>query len=367
MNASTRLRASPAFALAHTMDGRPYLAEEAEPYRQFWLSARERGVWSAFAGRGAALAAGLASAGRLLGEADGRRLQRTVDRMREAGVLIDGAADTSRYDRRIVEAYVKHRPFPQPIADAIVEAGGIGPESRVLDLAGGPGSLALALARVSRHVTLMDLSRGFVQAARARAKAAGLPLRALHESANRLMFHDEAQDVITVSQALHWLDDVAVCRGVGRVLNTGGHCFVVHAAIEVADRHPLAHLFGWDSVLGKKRRQPFADEVAPMAQRLAGLFDALHEPGTVPVVPAGTRVFTQRRPIDEAYARAFLTDRHLEVTGQPPAVFWAELGARCAGLPAQRFEGRMHFALLHFRRGPAGATQRRRPSAIAFP
>lgn len=366
MNASTRLRASPAFALAHTMDGRPYLAEEAEPYRQFWLSARERSVWSAFAGRGLPLAAGLATAGRLLGLADGR-LQRTVDRMREAGVLIDSAADTSRYDRRIVDAYVKHRPFPQPVADAIVRAGGIGPDSRVLDIAGGPGDLALALAQVSRHVTLMDLSRGFVNAARARAKAAGLPLRALNESANRLMFHDEEQDAITVSQALHWLDDVAVCRGVGRVLKAGGSFFVVHAAIEVANRHPLAYLFGWDSVLGKKPRQPFADEVAPMEKRLAGLFDVLHEAGTVPVVHAATRCFTQRRPIDEAYARAFLTDRHIEVTGQAPAHFWADVAARCAGQDTKRFEGRMHFALLQFRRGPVAAVQRGRPLAIAFP
>ena len=46
-----RLRASPSFVLAFTMDGRPYIAKETEPYIQFWLSERYRALLSMFSGR----------------------------------------------------------------------------------------------------------------------------------------------------------------------------------------------------------------------------------------------------------------------------------------------------------------------------
>ena len=73
--------------------------------------------------------------------------------------------------------------------------------------------LALLLAAHSSQVTLMDWSRGFLQSARRRARALGRPLQTAHESCNRLVHDDGSYDVLTVCQALHWLDDVAVCRG----------------------------------------------------------------------------------------------------------------------------------------------------------
>jgi SAM-dependent methyltransferase len=283
-------------------------------------------------------------------------------------VLVDTRDDTSRYDAAIAPAYIAHRPFPPELVAGIVREAGIGPKSRVLDLAGGPGDLALQLARVSNDVTLMDLSRGFLQSAKARAKALGLTLETLHESCNRLVHSNDAVDLITVSQALHWLDDVQVCRGVCRVLNPGGSFVVIHTAIEVADTHPLAHLFGHDSILGAKRRQPFADEVEPLRRRLALLFEALdapdverHDPsqyGTAAdatpaarIGYAGATIARQRRPYDLGFARAFLTDRHIERTGQAPAAFWRDVEARCAAAGAAALEGDMLWAVLHFRRG----------------
>ena len=46
-----RLRASPNFVLALTMDGRPYVAQETEPYVQYWLNERYRVLLSLFSGR----------------------------------------------------------------------------------------------------------------------------------------------------------------------------------------------------------------------------------------------------------------------------------------------------------------------------
>jgi 2-polyprenyl-3-methyl-5-hydroxy-6-metoxy-1,4-benzoquinol methylase len=368
-----KLQASPNFVQAHSFDGRNYVAQDVEPYTQFWLSERERLLLALFSVRGGCTAAQAFEAWfRLQGSApaaaEQQRLARAVAGMRQAGVLLAADEDTSRYDKRIVADYIAHRPFPQPVVQQLVRAAGIGPRSRVLDLAGGPGDLALALARHSEQVSMMELSRGFVAAARRRAKSQGLALQTLHDSCNRLLQRDEAYDAITIAQALHWLDDVQVCRGVCRLLQPGGSFFVIHSAIELPDTHPLAYLLGHDSVLGAKPRQAFVDEVAPLQRRLALLFQALDAPEVQRIDPAhhrgsaaqrigtaGVQLFRQQRPFDAGYARGFLTPQHIALTGQAPADFWAELHARCAAATPAQLLGTHHWALLHFQRGAAAA------------
>jgi SAM-dependent methyltransferase len=378
-SAGPLLRASPGFVQALTMDGRPYVMQDVEPYAQFWLGERERLLLALFSRKGGAREDDVTQRYlRLLGgsaagvAAERRRVAKAVADMLAAGVLMRADDDTSRYSQHIVRDYVAHRPFPQPVADALVRAAGIVPATRVLDLAGGPGDLALALARHSHHVSLMDLSRGFLAAARQRARAQGLVLQTLHDSCNRLPQRDDVFDVVTVSQALHWLDDVAVCRGVCRLLPSGGSFFVIHSAIDVADDHPLAYLLGHDSILGAKAREPFASEVQALQRRLALLFDALDAPDVVRVDAmqrhstrgpalrrigfAGVQLFDQPRPFDAGYLRGFLTPQHIAVTGQDETQFWAELDRRCqASSAAQAMQGTHHWALLHFQRGGTAA------------
>ncbi len=369
--ANPRLRASPAFVMSQTLDGRPFVAQDTEPYLQYWLSERYRLLLALFgARRGLRVDEALAAWHRLHGSAaesgEDRLLRRAIDDLRSAGVLVGVNDDPSRYDHRIVDHYIAHRPLPAPLLQHLVQAGGIGPGTRVLDLAGGPGCLALALAEVSKNVSMMELSRGFVAAAGDRARARGLPLRVLHESANRLSQGDGPFDVVTVSQALHWLDDVQVARGVARTLAAGGSFFVVHSAIELPDAHPLAWLLGHDSVLGRKEREPFADEVQPLLERLALLLQALDgrrvqrvdvreaaAHGLAPLGVAGVRRFEQRRPFGPGYARGFITPRHVERSGLDEATFWRRVHEGCAGAGAERLAGTHHWAVLHFRRGEA--------------
>lgn len=372
--ATERLRNNPSFVQTSTLDGRPYIAKETEPYTQFWLTERERQLLGLFGQRrGATAAQALAGYCRLTGCDPARaapRVAKAVAGMLAAGALMRLDDDTSRYSAPIVQAYVAHRPIPPEVSGLIARLGAIGPASRVLDLAGGPGDLALALARHSTAVAMMELSRGFITAARRRARAQGLALQTLHDSCNRLVYRDERYDVVSVSQALHWLDDVMVCRGLCRVLAPGGHFFVVHSAIVLDDHHPLAYLLGHDSVLGAKPRQGFAAELQPLQRRLCLLFQALDAPevqridptqqwaGTaLPIGPAGVSLLRQQRPIGLGYARGFLTPQHIarlcQQTGQTADAFWADLAARCsASSPAQRL-GTHHWAVLHFQRGAA--------------
>lgn len=364
-----RLRASPSFAQAFSLDGRPYVAKETEPYVQYWLTERYRVLLSMFGGRRGATEheavegyLRLTRAPRTVTERT--RLTKAVADMRAAGVLIGVRDDVSRYTARMVDDYVTHRAFPSALAEHIVARAGLTATRRALDLAGGPGDLALALAKTSGDVTLMELSRAFVQAARRRAKAQGVSLRAVQESCNRLVFHDDTYDLVTVSQALHWLDDVLVCRGVCRVLRPGGSFVVVHSAMDLDEGHPLAFVLGHQSVLGAKVKQSFADEVRPLLRRLTLLFEALDAPdvqrvdlaaqgGGARVVPTGVSLFTQRRAFDLGYARAFLTPQHIEAAGLTPAAFWREIESRCAAASPEALVGSQHWAVLQFQRGGA--------------
>lgn len=368
----TRLRTSPVFVQTATMDGRPYIAKETEPYTQYWLTERYRLLLALFGSRRGATVAEAVAGYLRLQQADDtpkerERLAGAIADMQGAGVLVRPDEDTSRYDAQIVADYVAHRPFPSELAQLIVQDGGIGPTSTVLDLAGGPGDLALALAAHSAQVSLLELSRGFLAAASRRARQQGLRLQPLHDSANRLVQRDERYEVITVSQALHWLDDVMVCRGVCRLLAPGGSFFVVHSAIELADDHPLAYLLGHDSILGAKPRQSFVAEVQPLLRRLALLFEALDAPevqridpthqgpaGQLRIRPVAVSLFRQARPFGPGYARGFLTPQHIAVTGQEPEAFIARMEARCDGVAPERMMGTHHWAVLHFGRREAG-------------
>jgi SAM-dependent methyltransferase len=290
------------------------------------------------------------------------RLIKDLRGMVEAGVLASPSDCSSRYEAAIVKPYLEHRPFPGDITAQIAARGGITAGSQVLDLAGGPGDLALQLAQHGAEVTLMDWSGAFLSAARRRARANGLPLHTVHESANRLVHDDNSYDVLTISQALHWLDDVRVCRGVLRVLRPGGSFFVVHSAFDVAESHPLAHVLGHDSVLGKKERRPFAREVQDLHDRVQLLLRALDTRGVEridptqraiampPVVSSGLGLFRQRRPLGMGFLRGLLTPRHLQAAGLDAAAFWRDAQQRCEAADAAAQLGTHDWALLHFER-----------------
>ncbi len=350
------------------MNGRAYVAKEVEPYSQFWLSARERLLFAMFARRGgmertAAIDAAMRVAAPCDHDYEERALARAVAGMCEVGVLLREGDDTSRYQAKMAADYLRHRPFPRAIAEHIISRAPVSQASHVLDLAGGPGSLALELARATDNVAMIELSKGFVAAARKAAKARGVKLDVIHDSANRLVYRDGAFNVITVSQALHWLDDVQVVKGVCRLLREGGSFFVIHGALTLGDDHPLSYVLGDKTPLGDKRRIAFEHEVVPLLQRVALLFDALdapdvarHDPthargGSGRIVPVATTLFRQRRPISEGFARAFLAPDHIAATGQKQTAFWADLSQRCAAATPEASLGTQEWAVLQFKRG----------------
>lgn len=366
-----RLRASPNFSLTFAFDGRPYVAKDTEPYSQYWLSERDRILLSMFSTRrGTTIGDGIEGYFRLTrakrNAAECKRAIRAIEAMRAAGVIITTTDDTSRYTAGIVAAYVAHRPFPRELSARIIGDAPVRSASEVLDLAGGPGDLALALAAASRSVSMLELSRGFLDAASTRARDAGLTLSPILDSCNRLVYRDEQYDVVTISQALHWMDDLAVCRGIVRCLRPDGSFFVVQGGFDVDDTHPLSHLLGARSILGHRAEQSFKVQAEALVRRLTLLFEALDAPDvhrvdpsqqraqnrstSLRIVPKRLTLYRQRRPMGLGFARAFLTPAHIAATGQSEEDFWREIEARCADCPEARTFGTYDWALLHFRR-----------------
>ncbi len=112
--------------------------------------------------------------------------------------------------------------------DAIIQATGIEPCDRVLDLCCGQGRHCLELARRGfRHIVGVDRSRYLVRLARRRAKQEGLPV-SFHEGDARRFRLKEANFhcVMMLGNSFGYFDreedDTAVLRQIRRVLSPGG-------------------------------------------------------------------------------------------------------------------------------------------------
>jgi SAM-dependent methyltransferase len=83
-----------------------------------------------------------------------------------------------------------------PLGSRLVEAAGIAPGMRVLDVAAGTGNASLPAALAGADVTASDLTPELLEAGRRRADAAGLTLAWAEADAERLPFEDASFDVV---------------------------------------------------------------------------------------------------------------------------------------------------------------------------
>jgi len=109
----------------------------------------------------------------------------------------------------------------------LLDAAGVAPGQRVLDLASGAGEPALsAAARVgpTGHVTATDVVPAMIEGLRRRAQRLGLDnLAGEVASMERLPFADASFDVATCRYGLMYVDDpVLALREAARVLRPGG-------------------------------------------------------------------------------------------------------------------------------------------------
>lgn len=89
--------------------------------------------------------------------------------------------------------------FLLPLGPRLVEAAGIGPGMKVLDVAAGTGNASIVAAEKGAEVTASDLTPELFDAGRERAKAAGVELEWVEADAENLPFEDESFDVVMSS------------------------------------------------------------------------------------------------------------------------------------------------------------------------
>ena len=197
---------------------------------------------------------------------------------------------------RAAGSYDATRGFPPGVeagvAELIASAGGLGRDSRLLEIGVGTGRIALPLARNVRRVVGVDLSRAMMQ--ELLAKRGDLAVDPVRADAARLPFPDASFDAVLGVHVFHliprWRE---VLSEVSRVLRPGAP--LLHGADERADswarwrdrfgaEHRVENVGvpsgdferfpereGWRS-LGPPRRIEFSRRVVPgqLIERIAG-------------------------------------------------------------------------------------------------
>ncbi len=100
--------------------------------------------------------------------------------------------------------------------------------SRVLEVAPGPGDLAIELARLGFQVSGLDISRSFVDMAQAKARRAGVSAEFLHGNASDMPLEADRFDFIICRAAFkNFTEPVEAIREMYRVLKPGGKALIV--------------------------------------------------------------------------------------------------------------------------------------------
>src|SRR5215467_713544 len=110
----------------------------------------------------------------------------------------------------------------EAVARAVVET--VPPSSRVLEVAPGPGFLAILIAKLARYqVTGLDISRSFVRIAQQNAARAGVEIDFQQGDAAHMPFPDGSFDhVVCMAAFKNFSDPIGALNEIHRVLRPGG-------------------------------------------------------------------------------------------------------------------------------------------------
>lgn len=125
----------------------------------------------------------------------------------------------ARANKGVARGYWEH-------AQEVTE--GLPSGSRVLEVAPGPGYLAIELAKVGDyHVSGLDISESFVRIARENAKLAGVAIEFRQGNASEMPYTDESFDLVVCCAAFkNFADPIGALNEIHRVLKPGGRASI---------------------------------------------------------------------------------------------------------------------------------------------
>ena len=111
------------------------------------------------------------------------------------------------------------------VADSVGER--VAERARVLEVAPGPGYLAVEIAKSGRCVTALDISKSFVKMTQENAACNGVTVDSRHGSASAMPFPDNSFDfVVSMAAFKNFTDPVGAINEVYRVLAPGGQASI---------------------------------------------------------------------------------------------------------------------------------------------
>jgi len=129
------------------------------------------------------------------------------------------------------------------------------PGAHVLEVAPGPGYLAIQIAKSGRRVTALDISRSFVALTRDNAARAGVDVDARHGNASDMPFADASFDFVVCMAAFkNFTDPIGALNEIHRVLKPGGQASIFdlrrEATLDDVDREVRdMQLSAWNAML----------------------------------------------------------------------------------------------------------------------
>lgn len=133
-----------------------------------------------------------------------------------------------RWNDHVVLYEEAFEPLSLAFARRAIEALGLQPGERVLDVAAGAGGAALALAQAGARVTAVDASVGMIARLRGRAQAAGLAVEAQVTDGTALDWPDATFDAaLSVFGVILFPDSAKGLREMRRVVRSGGRIAIV--------------------------------------------------------------------------------------------------------------------------------------------
>jgi SAM-dependent methyltransferase len=150
----------------------------------------------------------------------------------------------------------------------LVEACGIGPGQRVLDVAAGSGNVAIRAAQAGADVVASDLTPENFEAGRREAAAHGVRLEWVEADAEALPFADGEFDVVTSAfGAVFAPHQQVVADELVRVCRPGGTIGLTAPTLPAGKAAPVRMLADLPSMFGPVSALPWGDE-----EHVTGLF-----------------------------------------------------------------------------------------------
>ena len=248
------------------------------------------------------------------------------------------AEDQRRGRRGGVDTSVRTSAVWDSVRDLVTRRSGeLGRPLRVVDLGGGTGGLAVPIAALGHHVTVVDPSPDALAALTRRAGDAGVADRVVAvqgDAATLVEVHPSADaDLVCCHGTLEVVDDpAATMRAVAAVLADGGHVslLVAQRLAVVLARALSGHFAQAHHALTSEDGRWGPGDPLPRRFDAAGVAALVSDAGLTVQDSHGVRIFSDLVPsafIDSEADRLLLLELELAASRHPDYAFLGQLGA----------------------------------------